>query len=749
MKKNMKKAAVLLVLPAAFAAVLALPVMNNAAMVAYADENEAAELFDLTRYATGDADTDEAYEGTAAKPAKKMLKAAKDRAASLPAQVDLSQTPFFPPIGDQMQVGSCYAWAAAYYQFTYEANKLNNITSNAANAYSPAFVNNILSGGEDVGGVNVEVYDLLSKQGCLHMADAPYRSTTGASYVTAENYDYSWSTDTEAMIEALNTRLTGHNAVTITSLGTAITGPTDTDLDEVKGLLADGKILNLRVQGPAWDSDLRTVIDEETGEVKPYKNANGDYEYVSFRAASTWGGHALTLVGYDDSVWIDVNANGAVDEAELGAFKIANSWGADWANDGYIWVSYDALNGVSAIPGDWEDNYAGSRIGIFDRGTYINGSYNVNGFYYIEVANKDVYYVGQITVDTDSKYSLTAALGRNTKNSAVMTNRTTVFNPDFNAVMPYTGTLVFDYADLCAPIGEYISGYNWFLSLTGSYNSASFRITDNLSNTIVDCGALTDTVIYGPISLVNGDLNYDGRFTQADVDYLAANEENLSVLQAYLAANMPQDFPIGDATYTISYEVANAWEGGKVINVTLTNTGDAPVNGWAIRANEFGGTVTGIWCADLLAGNVISCASYNAVIPVGGSVTFGYQIANPNGNEPAFEAITETTEITDQTVVLLDIFYSWGQGLVGQITITNNSATAITGWELVLRAENITITDASGYEVTDNGDGTITITCGNGTGVLAAGASISFNVTAAQSGTPSITVVSMTGIAVG
>lgn len=55
-------------------------------------------------------------------------------------------------------------------------------------------------------------------------------------------------------------------------------------------------------------------------------------------------GHALCVVGYDDY---------------RGAFELMNSWGTDWANDGYIWIKYDdyaryAKYGYIAILGDGE-----------------------------------------------------------------------------------------------------------------------------------------------------------------------------------------------------------------------------------------------------------------------------------------------------------------------------------------------------------------------------------------------------------
>lgn len=37
----------------------------------------------------------------------------------------------------------------------------------------------------------------------------------------------------------------------------------------------------------------------------------------------------MTLVGYNDNIWVDINGNGIVDNGEKGAFKIANSWGND------------------------------------------------------------------------------------------------------------------------------------------------------------------------------------------------------------------------------------------------------------------------------------------------------------------------------------------------------------------------------------------------------------------------------------
>jgi hypothetical protein len=57
-----------------------------------------------------------------------------------------------------------------------------------------------------------------------------------------------------------------------------------------------------------------------------FKKASGkDYVWKE-TIGNPLGGHAMAVVGYDD---------------DRGAYKIINSWGTDWGDGGYGWISYD------------------------------------------------------------------------------------------------------------------------------------------------------------------------------------------------------------------------------------------------------------------------------------------------------------------------------------------------------------------------------------------------------------------------
>lgn len=378
--------------------------------------------------------------------------------------IDLSTSQYFPPIGDQGPYSSCVSWATAYYQFTYEANKYNNIVTTEGNAYSPAFMFNMLNRGGNNGSNNIAAYRVLKNQGCLKMSENPYN---------INNHSYSWSNNVDALISALDTRVTYTNLINISTLNDKITYCNDSQLREVKQLLSSGKIINVEVYATSSLSnwEFRTI----------YSGGNsGDIAAVWATEEPDFDdGHSMTIVGYDNNITCDINGDGLISACERGAFKVANSWGDDWANDGYIWVMYDALNKVSAT-----NLSVNNRISIFDRTT--NSS---NNFYSIEVGNYPVNLVGLLNVNLNNRYGLSINIQKDNTQANVLQNTSSNY-------ATFNGTIVFDYLNMDDDIIENLDS-TWGITIKNGTNSNmanpfSFKIVDNL---------------YSPTEAVNSTIN--------------------------------------------------------------------------------------------------------------------------------------------------------------------------------------------------------------------------------------------------
>ena len=60
---------------------------------------------------------------------------------------------------------------------------------------------------------------------------------------------------------------------------------------------------------------------------KSFYTAKGEWQPTE-SSSLTYGGHAMCIIGYDNDKY-------------GGAFEIMNSWGTQWGNDGFIWISYE------------------------------------------------------------------------------------------------------------------------------------------------------------------------------------------------------------------------------------------------------------------------------------------------------------------------------------------------------------------------------------------------------------------------
>lgn len=227
----------------------------------------------------------------------------------LPPAVDLSA--YMPPVGDQGDQGSCVGWATAYAARAYYAEIVEHRDTTApVNEPSPAFVYDLIRQGDDCdGGSRIPDAMAVLQQGAYSLADFPYSDKSCA--------------------RPASEKVAGASDFKIDSYEQVYDAQTSPDLDKVKGALARGApVVSL------------VILDRAFQHLSP-DNA----VWVSDENQPSGGGHAITLVGYDD---------------RSGTFKFINSWGTAWGDAGYAYMTYDTFLARAAeayvmnLPGDPE-----------------------------------------------------------------------------------------------------------------------------------------------------------------------------------------------------------------------------------------------------------------------------------------------------------------------------------------------------------------------------------------------------------
>jgi hypothetical protein len=250
----------------------------------------------------------------------------------LPTSADNSTLPCFPPVRSQDYLQSCAAFATGYYVGTHMLALARNIdTRNDAdnsNKLSPKWLYNFVNNGQDNGSWFSSNIDVLLKLGAPSWQLFPYEGNPK----TQSNY-LEWSRDPAVWRAATSNRF--KEAGRIAGVDTAA------GLNQLKGLLANGYLVLFatRIDGwqyTAFSNDPSTTADDGFAG-----------RTVCEAVMPVGGGHAMTIVGYNDNVWTDLNRNGAVDAGEKGALKIVNSHGPYWKDQGFIWIAYAALKGTN------------------------------------------------------------------------------------------------------------------------------------------------------------------------------------------------------------------------------------------------------------------------------------------------------------------------------------------------------------------------------------------------------------------
>ena len=216
----------------------------------------------------------------------------------LPASVDL--TPKFPPIGNQGQLGTCVAWSVGYNNKSYMDGVARNLSTtdlqSTNNQYSPTdlFFSIDQSKRSCQNGTNFDdAFNVLIARGVNTLSDVPYDELCRASSPG--------NTATAAANRIKNFR--------------RIQG----SVTEIKEYLAQG---------------IPVVIGAMVNREFQQLTGNGVLNNLTYTGDD--GGHAMIIAGYDDS---------------KSAFRIINSWGQNWGNNGYLWVGYNFLVNKFCVQG--------------------------------------------------------------------------------------------------------------------------------------------------------------------------------------------------------------------------------------------------------------------------------------------------------------------------------------------------------------------------------------------------------------
>ena len=209
--------------------------------------------------------------------------------SALPPSIDLSAN--FPPVGSQGVQSSCVGWAVGHALKSYQERLEERWEFGPATMFSPAWIYNQINGGRDEGSLIPDALQLIVDRGAATRSTMPYDPA---------NY---WSPPTnDATRQAGQYKARNWSPVQSTQ--------------QIKAALFNR--LPVVVGMFTYDS---------------FRELSGTDSVYNTFLGSDPGGHAVTIVGYDN------NRFG-------GAFKVINSWGTRWGDGGYFWLPYRYLQKV-------------------------------------------------------------------------------------------------------------------------------------------------------------------------------------------------------------------------------------------------------------------------------------------------------------------------------------------------------------------------------------------------------------------
>lgn len=251
----------------------------------------------------------------------------------LPPFVNNAELPYFPPIFNQIGP-SCGQAAGVSYLFTYEMCRARNVpAADSTNSFPSHFVFNFMTYNGWYGVSYLHSFEVL------RMLGSPSIAQYGGMAIDDGRL---WLTGYEKYHQAMQNRIKEVYRI---------------DVSAEEGLYTLKHWLKHRLEG----SDIGGMAIFNAASPWSLQFLPQGTPEAGKRVITQFPGnvatHAMTIVGYNDSIrfdyngdgqytnHLDINGDGVVDmrDWEIGGLKFANSYGADWADSGYAYMMYKTL----------------------------------------------------------------------------------------------------------------------------------------------------------------------------------------------------------------------------------------------------------------------------------------------------------------------------------------------------------------------------------------------------------------------
>lgn len=267
----------------------------------------------------------------------------------LPYKVDNSVHPWFRPLVSQVGL-ECGQASSIGVVFTYEMNYARNVPGNVPeNQYATHFAYNFINGGSDAGVSFFETYEILKKAGNPTVSDYGGMATGGPSR---------WMDGYDRYYNAMHNRVTEVYAVKVNTVE---------GLQTIKNWLFDhGNGSSAGGLGCFYAEFTHPAVLLPEGTEEAGKHCIYQWGYSA--------NHAMSIVGYNDSIrWDyngdgrytnnqDINFDGVIDirDWEIGGFKMANTFGSisGWGDQGFSYMMYKSVADAFQEGGIWNNTVA-------------------------------------------------------------------------------------------------------------------------------------------------------------------------------------------------------------------------------------------------------------------------------------------------------------------------------------------------------------------------------------------------------